>query len=230
MRISVIQHAANEGPGEIGKWAAERGHPMQICHQYLGQALPELDAFDLLVVMGGEMNVYQDRDYPWLKAERALVRTALEKGKPVAGICLGAQLIADALGSRVTQNPVYELGWFPVRFTEGAKKVFPQTPEAATAMHWHGDTFTLPEGAIRVGESDACSEQGFVIPGKCLGLQFHFEIDPELAREFVDGSDLSRWPKGEWVQSPKTVVAEAAKYCADNRRLLFHLLDVFCSS
>lgn len=231
MKISVLQHASNEGPGEIGKWAAEHGHPVQICHQYLGHALPALDSFDLLVVMGGEMNIYQDRAYPWLKPERALVRAALESGKRVVGICLGSQLIADALGATVTQNPLHEIGWFPVNFTPEGRRCFPKVPSSAIALHWHGDTFELPAGATRLGASDACPEQGFVIPGKCLALQFHFETDAGLVREFVDGSsDFSLWPKGPYVQAPKIILEGAQTYCPENRPLLYHLLDTFCAT
>jgi GMP synthase (glutamine-hydrolysing) len=228
MRISVLQHAANEGPGEISRWAQERGHSISIHHLYLRDALPDAGAFDFLVVMGGEMNIYQDRDWPWLKAERLFIRAALAEGKPAVGICLGAQLIADALGSRVVQNPVYEIGWFPVDFTAPARDVFRHLPGSTMALHWHGDTFELPAGSIRLGASKACLEQGFVLPGKCLGLQFHFETDAALVREMVEGSsDFSHWPKGDFVQPPETILNNADHYCATTSPLLFHVLDTF---
>jgi GMP synthase (glutamine-hydrolysing) len=228
MNIRVLQHAANEGPGEIARWARARGHAVEVTHLYLGEALPAPGAFDLLVVMGGEMNVYQDRDYPWLKAERALVAATLAAGKRVVGICLGAQLIADALGRRVTQNPVYEIGWFPVRFTEEARRRFTGAPASATVLHWHGDTFELPAGALRLGGSAACGEQGFLVEGKCLALQFHLEMDAGLVRQTVEGSsDYALWPKGEYVQPPKAILADAETYGAVNRKLLDELLDGF---
>jgi GMP synthase-like glutamine amidotransferase len=230
MRISVLQHAANEGPGEIGKWAALHGHPVCIHHLYLGDDFPPLDSFDLLVVMGGEMNIYQDRDYRWLKPERRLVRAALDVDKKVFGICLGSQLIADALGATVTQSAVHEIGWFPVRFTPEAQRLFPAVPASILALHWHGDTFELPAGATRLGASDACSEQGFFVAGKCLALQFHFETDIPLVREMVEGSsDFSQWPKGSYVQPPKTILAGAEIHCAETRPILFSLLDAFCA-
>lgn len=122
MKLAVLQHAEAEGPGEIANWARERGHEVAITRLDRGEAFPE--SFDALVVMGGEMNIYQDRDYPWLKAERRFVRAALEAGKRVVGICLGSQLLADALGSRVVQNAEHEIGWFPVLFTREAREVF----------------------------------------------------------------------------------------------------------
>lgn len=101
-------------------------------------------------------------------------------------------------------------------------------PESATALHWHGDTFALPADAIRLGSSAGCGEQGFLVPGRCLGLQFHFEADEALARAFVEGSaDFSLWPKGRLVQEPGEIVDLAGRFCGGNRRLLFLILDGF---
>ncbi len=229
MKISVLQHASCEGPGEIGKWAIDRGHVVHITHLYRGDSLPALDSYDLLVVMGGEMNIYQDRDYPWLKPERQLIRATMSAGKRVIGICLGSQLIADALGGRVTQNPVYEIGWFPIRFTAEAHERFSHLPVSATVLHWHGDTFELPAEATRLAASEGCPEQGFVVKDKCLGLQFHLEMDPDLVRQTVEGSsDFSLWPKGPYVQTPEKILGHAPDYSAPNRKFLYDLLDAFC--
>jgi GMP synthase (glutamine-hydrolysing) len=226
MMISVLQHAAFEGPGEIGKWAENHGHKLQVHHLYRGDALPALDAFDLLLVMGGEMNIYEYRSYPWLKPERMLIEATLQAGKRVIGICLGAQLIADALGARVTQNPVHELGWLPVAFSAEGRALFPALPETATVLHWHGDTFELPKGATRLASSEGCPEQGFAIPGRCLGLQFHLEVDPALVKLYVAGQ--GEWPAGKYVQAREEVLAEAGKYHEKNRTFLWALLDAFC--
>jgi GMP synthase (glutamine-hydrolysing) len=227
MNIAVLQHAACEGPGDIGAWAQERGHAVTVHHLYLGDALPEIEAFDLLVVMGGEMNIYQHRDYPWLKPESALIRTALAAGRRMVGICLGAQLIADALGARVTQNPVYEIGWWPVTFTPEGRAAYAALPARATVLHWHGDTFELPPGALRLARSEGCGEQGFVIAGKCLGLQFHLEMDPALVKSTVEGS-TGTWPTGPFVQNGAQILRNAETYHETNRRFLFGLLDRFC--
>jgi GMP synthase-like glutamine amidotransferase len=227
MNLAVLQHAAFEGPGEIAAWAARHGHPVSIHHLYRGDPLPRPDAFDLLVVMGGEMNIYQYRDWPWLKPESAFIKSALAQGKRVVGICLGAQLIADALGARVFQNAEHELGWLPITWTDEARVAFPDLPTASTVLHWHGDTFELPAGATRLADSEGCPEQGFFIPGKCLGLQFHMEVDPPLVKQFVDGQ--GEWPTGPYVQAPETILREAASTCDQNRRLLHGMLDGFCS-
>jgi GMP synthase-like glutamine amidotransferase len=225
MKISVLQHAAFEGPGEIAGWAAERGHVVAVHHLYRGDALPGPDDFDLLVVMGGEMNIYQYRDWPWLRPESAFIKKTLEQGKQVVGICLGAQLIADALGARVVQNAEVELGWLPVAWTAEAQAIFPGLPASATVLHWHGDTFGLPAGATRLAISEGCPEQGYVIAGKCLGLQFHMEVDAALAKEYVAGQGA--WPSGRYVQAPKAIANDAPHFCEMNRRLLHGMLDVF---
>lgn len=225
MRFHVLQHAAFEGPGEIAAWAGKRGHAVRVTHVYRGEALPALDAFDALVVMGGEMNIYQDRDWPWLKPERAFIAAALQAGKPTVGICLGSQFIADALGGRVMQNPEYEIGWLPVQWTREAVAEYPGLPAAATVLHWHGDTFSLPAGATRIASSEGTPEQGFFIPGKCLALQFHMEVDPALVEGYVEGQGT--WPKGKYVQSTGIINGEAAKHCAANRELLHGMLDKF---
>jgi len=225
VKISVLQHAAFEGPGEIATWAGRRGHSVSVTHLYRGDALPAPDAFDLLVVMGGEMNIYQYRDWPWLKPESAFIKSALERGKRVIGICLGAQLIADALGARVVQNAQIELGWFPITWSHEAREFFPELPAASSVLHWHGDTFGLPPGAARLAVSEGCPEQGYVIHNKCLGLQFHMEVDRKLVAEYVEGQ--VEWYEGPWVQTRKTILQDAQLYCDANRQLLHGMLDQF---
>ena len=225
VKILVLQHASFEGPGEIAAWAGQRGHAVEVRHLYRGDAVPSLDTFDLLVIMGGEMNIYQDRDWPWLKPEREFIAAALAAGKRAIGICLGSQLIADALGARVTQNPEIELGWWPIDWTEAGRAVYPELPGVSTVLHWHGDTFALPAGATLLAASPACPRQGYVLPGKCLGLQFHIEVDPTLVKEYVEGQE--NWPCGSWVQTRADVLANAEAYCEKNRRLLHAMLDRF---
>jgi GMP synthase-like glutamine amidotransferase len=227
MKISVLQHAEYEGPGEIAVWAEDRGHIVTVTHLYRGDALPLWDSFDLLVVMGGEMNIYQYRNWPWLKPEREMIEAALATGKRVVGICLGAQLIADALDARVTQNPEYELGWLPLTFTPAAHTLFTHLPETATVLHWHGDTFELPEGATRLAETPGCPEQGFLIPGKCLALQFHLETDPGLTSQMVQSQEA--WPSGHYVQTRLEILVQAAIHYQTNRKILHGLLDAFCA-
>jgi len=225
MKFHVLQHAAYEGPGEIATWAQERGHTLSTSHLYRGDALPFPSEFDALVIMGGEMNIYQYRDWPWLQDETSAIQAGLHAGKPAVGICLGAQLLADALGSRVVQNHVHEIGWFPVSWTAEARQSFPGLPSASPVLHWHGYRFGLPVGATRLAVSPGCPEQGFLIPGKVLGLQFHMEVDPGLVKLYVDSQ--GNWPAGKYVQAPAQILADAVKHCEVNRRLLHGMLDKF---
>jgi GMP synthase (glutamine-hydrolysing) len=225
MRFHVLQHAAYEGPGEIATWAEKRGHAMRTSHLYRGDALPLPSEFDALIVMGGEMNIYQYRDWPWLADETATIQAALHAGKPAVGICLGAQFLADALDSRVVQNPVHELGWFPVSWTAEARTFFPELPSAGPVLHWHGDRFGLPLGATRLAVSAGCAEQGFIVPGKVLALQFHMEVDPGLVNLYVESQ--GQWPSGKYVQEPAQILSAAEKNCEANRTLLHRMLNQF---
>ncbi len=179
MNLHVIQHIEIEGPGIIADWAREQGFSVATTHLYRNEPLPDLAEVDFLVLMGGPMNIYQDRDYPWLSAERAWLREYLTTGKPAVGVCLGSQLLADALGGRVKQNPMVEIGWFPVHFSAEGRERFPFLPASHDVIHWHGDTFELPAGAVLLGSSDGCVNQGFLYDDRVLGLQFH----PEMTRE-----------------------------------------------
>ena len=176
MRVHSLEHAAAEGAGKIADWARAQGHVFTATRLDLGEPLPEIEALDLLVVMGGGMNINQHRDFPWLLAEKRFIAKAIARDRAMLGVCLGAQLIADVLGAKVFQNPVKEIGWFPVRFIDRSPPC-DGFPEVCRVFHWHGDTFELPGRARRVAESDACTNQGFVFGKRIVGLQFHIEVD-----------------------------------------------------
>jgi GMP synthase-like glutamine amidotransferase len=184
MIVHSLEHQSYEGPGKIGDWVAARGHTLTRTALYDGAALPALADFDLLVIMGGSMNIYEHRTHPWLVAEKEFIAAVIAAGKPILGICLGAQLLADVLGARVFQNAEKEIGWWPIRVLD---RSWPMAafPETLTVMHWHGDTFTLPPGARTVAESPACAQQAFVFGDRVVGLQFHLEQGP------VDVSELA---------------------------------------
>jgi GMP synthase-like glutamine amidotransferase len=152
MRIHCLQHVPFEGPARIGDWAERRGHSLAVSHLYAGDPLPAIDRFDRLVVMGGPMGVADEAEYSWLAHEKARIEEAIAAGKSVVGICLGAQLIAEVLGARVHRNPVKEIGWFPIELTEAgrADPICDGLTGQAEVFHWHGDTFTLPSGAVQL--------------------------------------------------------------------------------
>src|SRR6185312_16916190 len=138
------------------------------------------------VIMGAPMSVNDEHLYPWLKEEKILVGNAIESRRAVLGICLGAQMIASAMGAPVYRGREKEIGWFPVRRVagSGAGALFPKT---FTPLHWHGETFDLPAGAIRLAETDAVPNQAFQV-GSAIGLQFHLEATPESIRQLVDNA------------------------------------------
>ncbi len=159
MRIHYLKHVSFEGIGSIEDWASARGHRLAGTEVSL-RPLPQPEEFDFLVVMGGPMNIYQEHEHPWFHDEKALISTAITRGKLVLGVCLGAQLVADVLGGPVTRGPQPEIGWYPVELTEAGRKsaVFGRLPQRFDALHWHGDTFAIPPGAVHVASSAACAE------------------------------------------------------------------------
>lgn len=219
----VLQHHACEVPGVIADWIEERGGRLTTSHVDRGDSLPT-SAGDLLIVMGGPMNIYQDRDHPWLKAERAFIARHLEGGGRAIGICLGSQFLADALGGRVTQNPLVEIGWWPVSFTAEARALAPAVPESVETLHWHGDTFSLPPGAVRLASSAACENQGFVFADRVLALQFHPEVRPAMVAGLVAdfGHELA---PATFVQSAEHIATDLEARCARANAVLRTLLD-----
>jgi GMP synthase-like glutamine amidotransferase len=199
VRVRYLQHVPYEGVGSIRDWAGARRHDLSgtllSAGPHESPGLPTLDAVDFLVVMGGPMNVYEHDAYPWLVAEKDFICSCIGAGKPVLGICLGAQLIADALGGEVTRAPYEEIGWYPVELTAAGRElpVFSGFPDRFTALHWHGDMFSIPAGAVHVASSAACPNQAFSYDGgRVVGLQFHLEETRESLAELVEaaGQDL----------------------------------------
>ncbi|GAB4244482.1 MAG: type 1 glutamine amidotransferase [Candidatus Methylacidiphilales bacterium] len=208
MRVAVLQHESFEGPAQIGTWLTRQGHVLTLHNLYLGEPLPTLADFDALLVMGGGMNVYQYRDYPFLQGETELIRSALAAGKKMIGICLGAQLMAHVMGSTVVQNREVEVGFFPVFFTPEARTVLPSLPEKAEVFHWHGDTFALPADTLRLAFSEACPEQGFLYRDQVLALQFHAELGPSEVMALADHEFAGLKP-GAFVQPLENIRCHA---------------------
>jgi len=185
MRAHCFQHVSFEGLGSIELWLDSNGYELSSTRFFESADLPDPDAIDLLVVMGGPMSVNDEDQFPWLVLEKQFIRELIESGKPVLGICLGAQLIANALGANVYPNPVKEIGWFPIHAVAAADGPVFKFPPAVTVFHWHGETFNLPPGAIRLAESAGCRNQAFQLGRRVIGLQFHLETTPVSAGEMV---------------------------------------------
>jgi GMP synthase-like glutamine amidotransferase len=224
-RIHCLQHVSFEGIGCIADWAEECGHTLTHTKFYANDTLPAFDDFDCLIIMGGPMSVHDDEVYNWLTTEKAFIKSAIDAGKKVMGICLGAQLIATALDADVYPNAEKEIGWLPIQFSKDALAAFPFLHATETVFHWHGDTFDLPNNAIRLAESEACKNQAYMIHQQVLGLQFHLEITKELLQQMLHhGAD--ELVETNYVQSA-IVISERKYLRATNNKILFQIFDTF---
>ncbi|MGH3133190.1 MAG: type 1 glutamine amidotransferase [Gaiellaceae bacterium] len=187
MRTLVLQHIACEPPGVFEDVLRERRAELHRVELDEGDALPDWRAFDGIVAMGGPMSATDDAKLPWLADEKRLIGEAVGAGMPFWGVCLGVQLLAASLGARVYAGPEPEVGLLPVTLTPEAlaDPVFADTPSELVTLQWHGDTFDLPEGAVRLARSPVYPNQAFRIR-RAYGVQFHLEVSLEMAREWAE--------------------------------------------
>ena len=181
----VLQHASPEGPGLIGQALAAKEIGARIVRVHEGEAVPaSIGGHAGLVVMGGPMSAYDGT--PSLEAEKRLILDAIATGRPVLGVCLGAQLLASALGAKVAPSGRKEIGWLPVRMKAGAADdaLFHDAGPEFTPLHWHGDVFELPKGAVYLASSVQTEHQAFR-RGNAWGLLFHVEVTRAMVEEFV---------------------------------------------
>jgi GMP synthase-like glutamine amidotransferase len=226
MRIQCLTHVPFEGPAAIADWAQSRGHAIDVIPSYAGVAPSGPESYDWLVVMGGPMGVADEDAFPWLAPEKRVIRDAVDAGKTVVGVCLGAQLIAEVLGGQVYRNAHREIGWMPVELTpEGLESpLLDFLPPSLQVFHWHGDTFGLPPGAVHLARSGACAHQAFFYEGRVLGLQFHLESTPTSVRELVTHCADELRP-GPFVQSAERMLAAGPEDYRLISGVLFGLLD-----
>jgi GMP synthase-like glutamine amidotransferase len=199
MRVQILQHVAFEGPGSIGPWLEARGATIRYTRLFEEDRHPPLDSVDMVVAMGGPMSVNDEKEFPWLAPEKRFICDAVTRSVPFIGICLGAQLLAAAMGSKVYRNPMKEIGWFPVHGAQVPSGSF-QFPEESIVFHWHGETFDLPAGAVRLSSSKVCENQAFQINRNAIGLQFHLETTPESMAALVENCRDELIP-GPYIQS-----------------------------
>ncbi|MDU5750377.1 MAG: type 1 glutamine amidotransferase [Limosilactobacillus fermentum] len=217
MRLNVLQHVSDEGPGAILNWANDHQATVTIYHPNDFGLLPTVDETDLLVVLGSPASPNDDDQ--WIKDERALIKGMLTAKKPVFGACFGAQQISLILGGRVQDAPAKEVGWLEV--TRQSDRIA-GLPEVATPLHWHQQMFTIPEGADLLYSSKYLQEQGFVYQNLAIGLQFHLEPLELNVREmcandgaYANGSVLN--------QTAEEIVNHGVP--ADNQAVMNRLLD-----
>lgn len=200
--LHYLQHVDAEDLAHISVWAEQHAFDISATRLHRGESLPRVDAFDWLVVMGGPMNIYEETEHPWLSEEKRFIRQAIDANKTVVGVCLGAQLIADALGATIVRNKETEIGWFPIRRSHVADEtpLMDDLPDTLAAFHWHGDRFDIPDGAVPLFESDACAQQGFLYGDRVLALQCHLEETEESIEHLLANFEHEMVP-GPYVQT-----------------------------
>ncbi len=213
MRVQVFQHVPFEGLGAIEPWLAARGARIGWTRFFADARIPDPDDYDWLIAMGGPMSVNDEVALPWLRDEKRAIAAAIDAGKTVLGVCLGAQLIASACGAKVMRNPEREIGWFPIeRIAEPAEHPIARAlPPQAEVFHWHGETFTLPRGAVHLARSEACEAQAFALGPHVVGMQFHLETTRESAAALVTHCPEDLKP-GRFVQTGEDLLGDAARF------------------
>ena len=228
MRILCLQHDPLDGPGALLEWARDRGHSVTFCLICQGDPLPPLEGIDLLVSLGGPMGAYEEEKHPWLLTEKEYLRHTVAAGKKILGLCLGCQLLADALGGSAFRHTRKEFGWQAISPLPPGSVWF-GTDKAFPAFQWHGDTYSLPPGAVQLARNDAAEQQAFLFPGprgnQVLGLQFHREWTEQMAREALAEPGVAP-PASPSVQTPEEILSDLTLFASAKARF-FALLDRF---
>lgn len=229
MRIHCFQHVPFEGIGSMANDFAARNFSVTTTHWYDNETAPDSHTFDALIVMGGPMGIYDEAIYPWLAAEKNAIKDTIAAGKIVLGICLGAQLVADVLGGKVTRNAHKEIGWFPLNIQPVAvdhpiAHILAKYPQV---FHWHGDTFAIPSGAIHIASSQGCANQAYVYNEKVYGFQFHLETTPASAKALIENcaEDIDGT---HFTQSAQTMLSDEKKFASINNamsEIIAHIFD-----
>ena len=223
LKIHFIQNYSLATPGYIGSWALQKGHQVSLTKPYDAPVFPKPNDFDLLIILGGTIGAYEEKQIPWLRVEKEFIQETMNADKCVLGICLGAQLIAQALGAKVFPHKHKEIGWWPIRLTQAGKEnsLFKGVAENFTAFEFHQDTFDLPDGAVLLATSQCCANQAFMYGKRIFGVQFH----PELTNDQIHCiMNLSEAGDGPYEQDPDAIKARSD--CLPlQREILYTMLE-----
>lgn len=224
MHIHFLQHVPFEGPGVLSQWAAMKGFRYSTTRLYSDLIFPEPKDIDMLVVMGGPMGVHDEKEYSWLAKEKKFIRSCMEKDLEIKiiGICLGSQLLADILGAEVYSGPEKEIGWFPVEWRQEALQhpLFDFLPERQLVLHWHGDTFGIPDDATILASSPVCPNQGFIYQEKVVGLQFHLEMTEGSLQQLIEHSKEELSEEGNYIQTPEEMLSRLSCFKEANKAII----------
>ena len=223
MHVHVLQHVAFEGLGSIADWLSHRKARVTYTRFFESAHLPTLADIDLVIALGGPMSANDEEQLPWLRDEKHFVASAIAGNKAVLGICLGSQLIASALGARVYRGAEKEIGWFPV-FAEPAAPGAFVFPARSEVFHWHGETFDLPGGAVRLARNAVYPNQAFQIGMRAIGLQFHLETTVESARAIMSHCADELVPQ-RFIQTPQALQSVPVSNYAGINALMTNLLE-----
>lgn len=231
LNIHILQHLAFEGAGCIEDWIAKHERNVSYTRLYADEQLPGIEDIDLLIVLGGAMNVDEDDKYPWLKEEKAFIARCIAADKAVLGLCLGSQLIVRALGGRVYPNAEKEIGWLPVQrvMQDATHPLHYLLPEMLTVFQWHGDTYDVPMNSLQLYRSAGCNSQSFLYANKVLAIQFHPEANETLVNAMLEheGGELEQG--GAFVQTADGIRA-GMKNTGEANELMFALLDYLANA
>lgn len=226
MHIHYLMHHPDEGLGIINQWILNKGYSTSVTRLYEKSfVLPQIQEFDALVIMGGPQSVYEEDKFEWLKVEKHFIDLCVKADKKILGICFGAQLLAEILGGRVYPNTQKEIGWFDISLTTELKSMLGEIDDHIKVFHWHGDTFTLPEGAVRLASSPVTVNQGFIYNNNIIALQFHFEVDEKAIKGMNSAFD-HELVKAEYVQTDVEIKSQI-HLVEGNNNLMYKLLDFF---
>jgi GMP synthase-like glutamine amidotransferase len=226
-KLLIFQHVDREQPSYIRQYADENGYGVDVITFWKPYALPDVSNYDGFVILGGPMGAYEE--FPSRNDELATIARALAEGVPTLGICLGAQLIAAALGARVYPHEregkrIKEIGYYEVELTQEGRAhgLFEGFPEKLTVLQWHGDTFEIPEGALHLAKSELCEAQAFA-HGSAHGLQFHIENSPERLGAIAEAD--REWANTDFALDEERLHREAANFAPMMQAQCYRLMD-----